>query len=273
MLQSLKVQSNLISLESGSPETVYSAVTNFFPRLITGIKDFASGIFAESNTPVFQLTDIKSIERKVIGANYVQMSPVTLPVPSGLAVPMADYVSVVADGVDILERINSEVMVPFVTWLAVLLTNPEELRTLRASVNIPALQWHDIDGVQKRFAKSFDKSAKAERPYGDLYKRNVDYVQTVRDVNALAERVARIDRAALIKQMETAVQYLERIIENTKSDPEQFKISGATLDVLSKLTYHVAKEIEFYSIIAFSLQSLTTAVEDGNDKLKRILNP
>ncbi len=273
MLQSLKVQSNLISLESSTPENIYAAVTSFFPRLIEGVKSFANGIFTDNAAHVFQLTDVKAIERKILGANYVQMSPVTLPVPAGMCINYPDYIAVVADSVDIVERINNEVLVPFVTWLGVLLTNPEELRTLRATTNINGLQWHDIDGIQKRYAKAFDKQAKSEKPYGELYRRNVDYVQAVKDTNGIAERMARIDRTAMIKQMETAVQYLERIIENTKSNPEQFKVSGPVLDSLSKLTYHVAKEIEFYSIVAFSAQALTTAVEDGNDKLKRILNP
>lgn len=273
MLHALKVQADLISVESSTPETIYSAVTNFFPRLVDGVKNFASGIFTDSAAPAFQLTDIKSVERKILASNYVQMSPIAIPVPSGLAITIPEYIKIVEEGVDIIERISDDVLVPFTTWLSVLLTNPDVLRSLKASVNIPGLQWHNIDGLQKSFAKAFDKTAIAEKPYGSMYRRNADYVEAVRDSNTISERVARIDRKNLIKQMETAVSYLERIIENTKTDPERYKVSGPVLDTLSKLTYQVAREIELYSIVAFSVQALGTAIEDGNDKLKRILNP
>ena len=271
MLRALATQRNLISVETISPAAVHGAIVNAFPRFIEGVRTYANGLLAPSTPPVFNLVDIKSTSSYLLKANYVQLSPVSAFVPPGLTATYLEYISVMESCVDIVERIDHDVLQPFNTWIAVLLTNPNALNSLRATTDIPGLQWHDLAATRKAIKECFNNSAITEIAYGKVVKRNTDFVEAAKRVNGLTERVSKIDRVHIMSAIESIVTGINRLIENVRSNPEQYQVSGATLDVLAKLTYRAAEEIEYYSVIAYQLQSLTVAINDTNLKLKRIL--
>ena len=271
MLKSLEVQRNLISLESQHASSMFETVTQFFPRLIDGVKTFANGIFDPTKPVTFQLVDSKVVERKLLATNYVQLSAITVFTPAGLSVSYLDYLESLGPAVDIVGKIQDEVLSPFTTWVSVLLTNPETLLSLKSNVNIPGVEWYNLEAVQKSFAKCFNKDSKTEMTYGKAFKRNLDYGTAMAKVNDLAAKMARVDRTQLIKSMEELVTLLEKLIDNTRKEPERYRISGPTMNALSELVYRIALHLEFYSIVAFNVQSIATAAADTNDKVAKIL--
>lgn len=271
MDDSLRIQRDLISLEARNPVSALKALTGRLPNFVASIKDFVLGTLGGEEAKV-SLVNTSRLERKFRTYHYADASALAVYVPPGLNVTYLEYLKALELSQDIVDGLMRETLEPFNQWLAKLLTNPEGLSTIRATVRIPGFKEHDLNRAKKEISKCFSKNnTTVKRTYGDVIERHSDLPLVSEGLNKLNERLGKIRRKDLIKKVTEITQSLDLLLERTKQDPETYKVSGATMSAISKLAYTVGEEVEFYSVYSFQLQALTQAVEDSIERLRKVV--
>ena len=271
MLKSIRIQSETISLEALNGSQVFSAVSRRLPSFFADVKNFVTGLAAEE-APRLNLVDSRKVEKLLAKTNYATLRPVTVYTPIGLKADYLTYLNVLNQAVDISSALIPEILAPFNKWLAIQLTNPSALSSLRSGLDIPDYVVHNISILQKELGKCFSHGGvNSQYTYGEAVARNADWHAADTLINAMVIKRSSIKATEIVRLVEEVTANLDKLLQRINEEPEVYKLSGVTVDTISKICYNMGVEIEFYSVISYQLQAMQVAFADSCERLEKIL--
>lgn len=202
---------------------------------------------------------------------YTATRPWGVQVPVGLVSTFLEYQASLATAVDVCARLDSEILTPFQSWLALKLANPETLNSMRQERVLNDFTPHRLETLGAELDKHFDiRKGIAKRPYGEVVKRHKDLQTAIETQNELNNTFMATKQRDILNQVMTISDMLEKLYQRIREDETSYEISEASFKALGELTHALAREVEFYSTIGFRLQSMTAALEATTERLKTL---
>ena len=263
MLDSIRIESQMISLEAFAPSQGLKAITDRLPGLVSRVTEFVGEKFAGKASD-FKLVDAQKSVAALKLLSYGDARTMTLYKSVGQSVSFMELLSVLEDiQSGLIDRMLSEALVPFDTWLAIQLTNPEQLSSVRHGRSIPGFIEHDIDRYTKRLAACYDKTTESTTELSKVIARLSDWPAIVKRSNELANKAMSTPRKDIVTITERITANLNTLIERIKSPDSNLELSGATMAALATICYNLAREIEFYSVFMYKVQMHCQAIDDN----------
>lgn len=273
MLTQLENQKNIISMEALTPSQTLSALTDRLPGFVSDVKQFLKDLFSTDQEPAYNFFDTKKIPTEIRKVNYTSLMPLRVYVPAGLKVTYLEYIAAMEQAQAVVDVLVKETLQPFNRWLAIQLGNPSNLAQLRSDRDISGFKLHDIEAVKKAIAVCFDPgSVETETTFGKVFKRAGDWHAAAEQLNDLNNRLIRIDRSVVSDLTDSIAVNLDVLLRRIDENPEEYKLSGNTLNVIAQMSYNMARECEFYSVYYYQLRALFQAFEDSEKKVGEALN-
>lgn len=218
-------------------------------------------------------TQNTTVSKYVEKTNYINLAEVALPIPTGLNTDMLEYLEALEANQSIVDKIMTESFDPAYKWFSLLLASPENLSSVdplnAAKIN---LFKEPIEKAKQGIANCFIKNDRVEyMRYGDLYKRNADYVKTQHEMAELSDRMAKNSPASIRKKVEQICEVLDRLALRIKQDPNVYATNGIKANLISEVAYSLAVIGEFYASHFFLMQTTIAVMTDTNDRLSKIL--
>lgn len=217
-----------------------------------------------------RLPHYRTFRRTVEDTSYPNLRHVKIAIPAGMSATYMEYLSALEPAVGISEKLLSEVLTPFSRWLAEGLSDPDKLRSFSRSSGVREFTPHDTDGVALRIGECFTKGSNANiTQFKNAFARNADVKEVYDRTAALNERFIRIDRKQVLTMVDRVSENLDRMAERIGEEGNEYEMSKPTVELLAKMSYTVAQEIEFYGNVAYQLTQLNVALIETADQLKK----
>lgn len=222
--------------------------------------------FVDNKLFSFQFTNTTfdfKIGTKAQNTDYTKVRKDQVIVPHGLAVTYLEYLSVLDRCQDHCDSLFSSVLIPFEKYLGKLLSNPDDLRSMRENGIIDTVYGRDLDSLKSTLSKAFDRRVGDKVPYGDLIQRQRDVSSVIKSFNELKERTKAIKHKDVTDTVNLIVSHMDTLIERMDDEPEVYKASGITISSLTKLSYLLASEVEFYAVHNYNVIALEGSIKEA----------
>lgn len=224
----------------------------------------------ELTTDLGRLPNYRSVSRSVERNSYPNLRHVKVYVPAGMSASYLDLMKALATGISINEKLVDEILSPFARWLATGLSNPRQFQSFSHSHGIRDFNPHDIDGAAMALGDCFTKGHNNNRlMFKDAFARNADVKDVYDQANALGERFVSIDRKQVLDLTDTISDNLEKLNNHLEEGDDDFQMSDTNIQLLAKMSYTVAQEIEFYGNMAYQMTQVAVALTDTAEVLKK----
>ena len=195
--------------------------------------------------------------------DYMKLRNKKVPVPAGLNTTYLKHLDTLERNQEFADTLMAEVLIPTEKFLGGLLDKPDNMKSQIESTLISEIARRDIEDAKSEMHDDFSKDQAQQRPYGDVVKRQGDWDELYKRMDALEKRIENNDPINTVDMVTTISEYLDVIIERLEEDPETYNMSGVTISSLTKLTYLIATEVEFMSVHTFMYKELKTSVEEA----------
>lgn len=214
------------------------------------------------------------VGRDIMKANYVQLSALEIPVPTGFKGPWPDYLAAIADGVALAESFRKDVLAPSKFYFSQLLGSPELLSSLapqQAESDIKDRS-ADRDSVMNRIALTFEQNSNRETStFGQCFPRLSDWASSAGLVETLNYRLGVCAPESMLKDVEELVQIMELLAIRMKQDSTRYAVSGPRAKALSQHAMNLGNEAQFYSSLYYQLQTITESFRNTTLLLKKVV--
>lgn len=263
-----------ITMESESLNGFASTVASLVPNMATKTKDFITKFF-DSNSGVKEVKDIQVLpgdlteflllmERR----DYMGIAPMAINVPEGFTGDLVAYTAFLLDSAEHSQRIISDILNPFNTFLSSLVTNKDAQRRVQQDLVFLAkadAQRNKLNQESSRFFKHGSNQARLE--LGKAIRRNADWRQVFINLRKATEEIQKTPNSSVQNVVNDCVSLLNAIKSSSESQ-ELDKISPEMLKTLADRTLTVAKEVEFFAITSFRIIVANTVMEQNVKQLK-----
>lgn len=264
MDKQIALEYQTISLEAKGGRDSLELFHSRLPRFIANVKDFISSALGRS-APRPDLVKMQTMIKAIEAVGYSRAMALKVYVPTGLSVTYPEYVSVLEESQNAVDRLEKSLLVPFSDWISKMLSSPVELSSLRPSNAPKGIEFSDIEGIRKQVGNCFDnRKGRGEKSLGEAFRRVADIELVQNNTNAIIERLAKINRRELASSVEELSSLLARLVRRIESKEEGYEISNQVIKLLSDMVYQVAVEVEHYSVYVHSIEALTNALNDTN---------
>lgn len=200
---------------------------------------------------------------------YPDVSKLTLQVPDGFQGNLKDYTETIFDLLENFSaRFISDVLTPYDVYLGKIINNPVILQSqLQAHKFSPK----DIEKYKKQLTKFVTSKKHNEAPLGKVYQRMKD----IEDQEILLNRISAYQSANPLMNVKTKVSEIGAkitILANMFKDNKlNITASAKTFNELAELTYQLAEQVEFYTVIETLINALLWVSKENGEKFKRVM--
>lgn len=269
MLNELRHARDVISMEAVAGGTATDKAAERLPSFLDKASEFLSKtVFAK----IGDFLSIKNLGWLALNAQrkpFSEMRGIPVVVPQGFKGSLVEYGSVLIKAVEATEDLESEVLSPFGSWVGQRIADPASLKNLTNTLRIPGLQPLKVDALQKQLDRFFPTKTDVKVPiYGDIFKRQADWGDLnnqIKKLNTLYTNGKFEKVQAKVSELSQLMEVLsQRIVENKT----EYELSSVTTEQLSKITFDVAEQIEFYGVLRHRVEEFLNTVTDNVDLVK-----
>lgn len=278
MKSELRTQYGVLSLESEtfSLDIIVGSTRKLlvdFIKEIRGVLDVASN-FGSEQVNTFSFVKSHSLERDLKKSNYTSLMMLTSYVPPGMKVEWLKYLDALAACQDISDGLLKDTLKPALDYFSVLLGSPDRLQERSPTNDLSKIKTHEraIENSKKLLKACYsDTSVETKRPFGDVFKRNGDWVQANEALQRVTERLANVSPKEVLDVVQDLSDVLDRLALRLSQSPDLYQVSGITSKLLADTCMQLALEVEFYAAHVFIVRTASAAMTDTNTKLTEIL--
>lgn len=235
---------------------------------------FLNKTLAELNGEAVGFQQNPTLNKYVDASNYINMAEVALPVPTGLNTSMLEYLEALEVGQSLIDQLVEKTLNPAHTWFSILLTSPENLASISGTNKSSGIELFEKQREQavSAVSKCFLKNDRIEfMRYGDLYKRNKDFL-TAQDVyEGLSARLIKTSPKTVRSKVESICEILDKLALKFQQNKHDYETSGVTAKRISDIAYGLAQCAEFYASHFYLMQSLTSCLDESNKRLQKVV--
>lgn len=244
-------------------------------KLLEALPDMIRGLGSS------QLRDLKKIERFTANQvlftdylksnNYASLRLLKATTPEGMTATYMEYLDVLEAGVAHMKRITSDVLQPYVIFLAQLVSSKDAAKSYNTNAHIYTKLAENRSKIYSDMSACFSKSHDTRTTYGDVVDSNAAWAKVIVRMNKLTHEINSLRTDEVTHLMKQADDYL-KIIHGYIEKEQLQEITPETSKSLSEGAYQVGLELEFYSIIYYRVLSLGNAINQTMNDLNRILS-
>lgn len=239
------------------------------PEFVKSLKNYLTREGTTDQLTAQVVPSYRKVRKTVEKIDYSNLRETKIYIPAGLSVTFLEYQEALDQSVGICEKVLPEVLTPFSRWLAQGLSDPEKLRSVRGASGIDKFNPHNIDGALSDLGRCFKRGEnRIKGKFGDYFARNKDVKVVFEQHDDQIGRMVKTDRKAIFAKVEEISDNLDTLIQRIDEDPDDYDFSQVNLDLLSKLSYTLAQEVQFYGTVHYQLTALNTALVDTQKVLK-----
>lgn len=270
-LNSIRIQSEIVSLESFTGADIKNLLTNTLPSIVSDVKSFFNK-FSPSAPGITSVINGDKFIRNVGKHNYLEISPLAAFVPEGLVANYVDYSNVLLIASEHASKILSEVMNNYTLFLGQLINNQD----FKFSTKYDSDDYNELEHMRLNINEEIGKcfklgSTKTEVTIASVVDRNADWSTVISNADTISKAINSVDRKTLNKKIQESVELLDIILNKIKRD----EFSGVTPEVLRTLSagaYQTASELEFFAVLHYRvlafLESINRTIEHFNCVIK-----
>lgn len=258
-LTALKRVAAQASFEAQGTHSLTDYAAHMFKPLIKGLSSF-TGYFRATDPVIALRSDPATFLRLMKHAPYADMRDYQVYVPEGLDVTYLDYLDALMPAVEHAAKVP-KALDDFTTYLSLLIHRPDATQETKSFLNTYAEMDKEREAALAKIAACFSKGlTHTQRPLGQVMKNNASWSGVTDTLNTLNTTMSKVSHKHLNQKIEETLTLLQTTRHQIET--QQKAVSGETLTNLSSGTYHLAQELEFYSVIWYRLESFTYAVDD-----------
>lgn len=212
---------------------------------------------------------------KLLGkTNYISIGAMDVFVPPGMTATYPDFLDALEASQDVIDRIVPDTLQPSILYFTMLLGNPESLsgvtrRTEEAAIKF---QTKEIEQAKKKLAACYAKNGnEGKRAYGDVFRRNQDWLDVNQRIEKLMDRMNQSSAGIMTEKVNELVELMDRLVVRMKQSPDVYAVSGVTGKSMAAIAMNLGQVVEFYGAHHFTIQTLVASMMDNIKRLHEIL--
>lgn len=268
-IQALELANSRIALESAALESFSDTVKRLVPSIASSVSSFTNSFRAVlqnargSSTAFYDEREFERALNVLDKHKFTNLIDLRLYTPEGFKGNIATYAAVLLRAQEHADRCVGDVLTPYNVFVSKLVTNPNAARETR-------LHLADLNKVkaareflQAQLAEYFPAgSTSAYCKVGDAVENQGSFKtlnDTLKQINALFDPKKPGQVSAAVKDCSELLDALS----NAAHEDSLRDISAQTLRTLGDATLEVAREIEFFSIINYQVNSLLAVMGEN----------
>jgi len=268
---SLDAQYRTISVEAqGSGESLQSALSRL-PSFFKDVNAKLSQAFKNSLDAFWKPKDLAWAAAVLQKHNYMDLRDTPLPALPSLRSDYLTYTAALDEDAKLAGTVLRQYIEPLAKAVAEYLGDKDGLM---AHHPVDTLHHYDLkvfSHAMQRTARLLDPvHAEPTQPYGKLIKRQNDWTAVIGHIDHIGHVFAEADHAAFAYSVERVNDLLGKLLRRVTEEPDAYRVSGPTLDVLTKAAYVTATAIEFYGLTYKRAMALEAAMQSLVDAVKAI---
>jgi len=269
-LTTLQHQREWISIEA------FASLTLDIPDLLQRCLPHARSAFSEfiahfvpSDKGVSLNRDQQAFMKVVEQHKYLDLAPTAAYVPEGLKVPYLHYINLLGPAVDHALKVQAT-LTTYTAYLALLLTNRDQRFSTKDSAVVYKAMEAKRTQLNADLGSCFnDSSHRTDVSYADVVERNTEWPTLLHAATALGTDINSVNRKILQKDVDSAVELIDRLIEMVQRGELKDASPNIALE-LSDGAYQVACELEFLAIVTYRVMALTTAINRTTTRITQV---
>lgn len=267
MLKDIEETSTMISLEAQCGHESFENAFAKLPGLVDQLRSFLSNKIGDPLSLNFLGMRPHFFIRAIGRTTYLDFKHVTLYVPAGLNVPYLAHQKVLEQSSKHCLDIERDVLDPLTKWLGERVGNPTAFSSVTSTLKAPS---GTADKLEKDYQAQFISNGQkqSEVPYSDAIGRQGDWETVVSGLEAMEKQLSADLHERLLVKMKRLDDLLSTLVRRIEENPESYKFSAPALSDLATHSYAAARQLEFYGLTKYRLQTYATAVRESVKKLE-----
>lgn len=242
------------------------------PTFVSELRDYVTRLVSAPSAPFYKHTSYQSFKKKLEQASPDDFREVRVFVPQSLKATFSYYLDVMDGSVDVASKLLPDVLVPFSRWLALGISDPSTLRSVRGSLSIDKFEVHNVDKQYSAIGNCFQKNSNViNKPAKAVFTNKENVKQVYNRFDELTGKLFAVERKQVIKSIQEISDNLELLIKRIEEDQEGYKLSNVSIELLSKFAYTIAQEVEFFGVVSYEMTKLNTALTDTAEAFNKAL--
>lgn len=201
------------------------------------------------------------------GMTYIDIHQMTTPTLAGLNVAPMVYADTLRKASKITTSLDKDLIRPATMLIGRYINNPEELANASRSDAFS----YDSDSyeIRNELAKHLSgDTTVTTKPWGELYESMSNMEQVVKVINEASTEHHKLPAKLVIKftnDLGKQVQRLIKLVQSLEADGKP--VAATTTGAISNLVMMVAREVEFYSVVSFQIETMSKTTQHGLDHI------
>lgn len=270
MLNQLRQVRDEISMEVHATDPAPTTISTKLSSLLDQAGEFLTKNILQRIGNVFAGKDLAWLSGNANRRPYSDMRGIQLVAPQGFKGTLVDYGRHLVKTAEEVEDLDKQVLTPFHSWLSNALSDPASVRSLTNNLKIPGLQHLDYASQQKRLDAFFPEKADLKQPiYGELIQRQGDWTELSNLSKKLSTIYASGKFEAVQRKLPDVSHLLGTLAARLTEEGSEYQFSTIQVDALSKVTYQIAEQIEFYGVLRHRVDEYLRTLEANVEIVKK----
>lgn len=267
-LVKLGLEAQTVSLEASAIAVPSGALQNRLTGIVKEVSGYVNG-FVSQPSEWNNLVKTKEMLKLLDNAGYAHFQDIEVYCPPNMTGSYLEAIESFEECQNFVDRLHGDLLAPFSTWVAMVLTTPMFLGSARSTLTLK-IRDTDLEKCRGSLADLFSGKNGSAIKYHTAVARHSDWVAIEKRLNLLVERQAKINPKKFQETVNALNENLTDLVEALQNDRETFKITGREVDMLAKVCHFTAVCVEFYAIYSTQLQSFIQAIDDTIERVKDI---
>lgn len=276
-LQTLELVNSRLALESVALESFSDTVKKLVPSISASVRSFVSSFRYKLSdadgrtTEFYNEAEFAKLVKLLDSHKYTNLMELRLYVPEGFKGNITEYAKTLQRAQAHVNKVLGDVVIPYNVFLSKLVTNPNAAKDTRLQLT----QLNQIKAAREflrsQLAEFFMVGSTASYcKIGDAVSNNAEW-SVLADTLKLISADFDMKRPEQVKDAVEDTSELLDALSNSASDNGLRDISSQTLRTLGDATLEVAREIEFFSIINYQVNTLMAVMGQNTVFLRKAL--
>lgn len=270
MTKALKIQRDIISLESFSVISPTKSLREYFPAMVKTMCDFLSR-YKPKNEELKLSINTKDFLKRLEDINYLDLKDIAVIAPEGLSVnsDLVGYTKVLRETSVRLSTIENSLLRPYNDYLAKLISVDGHKFDTSNYFKL----WKEFEqstSVDLANVSKYNKGKESKTTtFGDLVSRNSDWSVVIDNLAEANKEMSKVVFSRYEELNKSIASHLDIIVSKIKAN----ELDGVSKEVtrnLSEGTYAVAKVIEFTTLVMYYLMTLNTMMLNVETTLHKV---
>lgn len=269
MLDQLRHARDVISMEASTGGNVQDAAAERLPTFFDKAAEFLQKTIFQTIGDFFQIKNLGWLAQHAQRKPFSEVRGIQVVTPQGFKGSLVEYGNALVRAVETIQDLEADVLAPFGSWLGQRIADPDAFKSVSNTLKIPGLQAIKIDALSKSLDAFFPSKVDDKTPvYGDIFRRQGDWADLSNQVKKLNTLYSNGKYEKVQAKVPELSELLALLAKRSAEFKEEYQYSSIQTEQLSKVTFEIAEQIEFYGVLRHRVEEFCKIVNDNVEIVK-----